>query len=196
MDTSALIASIVESLAWPIAIIVLVLILRGPIARLIPLIEKLKYKDVEIEFGRKLAAAKAEAEVSDIADSSDAEPEHEYEIEELAKVSPRAAVSEAWRWVEMASLSTAERVLGKRPTNYIAAFRAIRRLEREEHISVPVYRLMRELRELRNKAVHAPEFAISIDTAMEYADTARWVASRLGNISNATQRSEPTEPRS
>ncbi len=55
MDTAyiELILGFANALAWPVLILILVFILRKPILSLIPLIEKIKGKDVvEVNFGK------------------------------------------------------------------------------------------------------------------------------------------------
>ena len=55
MDTAYIefILGFANALAWPVLILILVFILRKPILSLIPLIEKIKVKDVvEVNFGK------------------------------------------------------------------------------------------------------------------------------------------------
>jgi len=106
------ISSLATALAWPGAVLALALVLRKPLAELIPLLQRMKYRDFEMEFRRRVSEAREEAGVEDEA-STEAEPTpEEARIIELAKVSPRAAVTEAWLWVEFASLGAAKSLLG------------------------------------------------------------------------------------
>lgn len=52
MDWLTFISQVIGALAWPSAVITIFLGLRKPIRDLLPYIQKLKWKEVEIEFGR------------------------------------------------------------------------------------------------------------------------------------------------
>ena len=80
-------------------VLALILLLRKPIADLILLLTRLKYKDLELEFGRRLAEVTAEAgeELPPPHPPAPLEAAEEQTLVELAKVSPRSAVTEAWR---------------------------------------------------------------------------------------------------
>jgi len=54
MDWLTFVTKIIESLAWPVSIVVIVLILKKPISALLPLLRNLKYKDLELSFGEEL----------------------------------------------------------------------------------------------------------------------------------------------
>ena len=177
------IASFVTALAWPVAVLVIALILREPLKGLIPMLQRMKYKDFEMEFGRKLAEAREEAGVeNELTSTAEPTPE-EVRILELARVSPRAAVTEAWRWVELASLEAARSLLGEKFQNKTFTYQAIRKLEQDERIDRGAVLLMRDLRGLRNDAVHSPEFAIPPEAALEYARTARQLVGYLKTVS-------------
>jgi len=142
----------------------------------------MKYKDFEVEFGRKLAEAREEIEIESHPRSAEEISPQEERILELARISPRAAVTEAWRWVELATLDTAKSLLGNEFNNKTATFRAIKKLERDDRIDRGAVAMMRDLRGLRNDAVHSPEFALSVDSALEYIDTARQLIGYLKTV--------------
>lgn len=183
MDWVGFIASIVGSLAWPGALVALVLILRTPIRGLLPLLQRLKYKELEIEFGRRVEEVKQElaqelppGAVQPISDASrDA-------LLRLAEVSPRAAVLEAWREVELAALEAARKVGGDKFRERPFTLEAIRILERSESLDRNVMGLLRDLRGLRNQAAHAPDFALTKESAIDYAQTALNVAFILKHV--------------
>lgn len=64
MDVLTFISELIKSLAWPVAIIILVILLRKPIVELIPLLRRLKYKDLELEFSQEVTELKAEVEAA------------------------------------------------------------------------------------------------------------------------------------
>ena len=58
MDVLTFIATLIDSLVWPIIIIVFVVLLRKPLSDLIPFLERLRYKDFELQFKSNLQLAK------------------------------------------------------------------------------------------------------------------------------------------
>jgi len=60
VDGFAFISTLVSALAWPTVAIVIVLFLRKPMADLLPLLQRLKYRDMEVVFGNRIAEVKAE----------------------------------------------------------------------------------------------------------------------------------------
>lgn len=176
MDALTFISELVRSLAWPATSVVLVLLLRKPIAELIPLLRRLKYKDLELEFGRRVAEVKAEAseELPPPQPPAAYEAAEEQTLLELAKLSPRAAVTEAWRQVEVAAIEAARRNdISVSPSEAMSPTRVLRALERHRVIDAGKLGLMHDLRGLRNQAAHSPEFAISTAAALEYVQLAR-----------------------
>jgi hypothetical protein len=104
-------------------------------------------------------------------------------LQQLALVSPRSTVLEAWRQVENAALSAAERhhlALPYKTT--ISPVHVIRALERSKLIEREQSAVMEELRMLRNRAAHAPDFGLTSESAVEYARTAARLGRYLDSI--------------
>ena len=185
MDILSFIANVISSLAWPGMVILCVIELRKPIAEIVPLMRSLKFKDFEIDFGRRLEELEAEADEAELPSipppttEAPGEPRRETDywetIEGLSEVSPRAAISEAWRRVEWAIDDHFRRLGLERPRSYQGMLRALRAQERP---IPPAMTLFQELRVLRNRAVHARDFDIDPQRAIEFAQLAdRIVAS-------------------
>ena len=184
MDTLTFISNVIQALAWPLTLLILILLLRTPITNLIPLIQRLRYKDLELEFGQRVEEAKVEAaqELPEAAEEpTPLGPEREA-IVRLAEISPRAAVLEAWRRVELATLATAKIASGDNLPIKVKPFQAIRALEQNERIERSAINLLKELRSLRNEAAHAPQFALSQESALEYTALAENVVNYLRSI--------------
>ena len=179
MDFPSFVVGLVHALAWPATIITLVILLRKPLSELIPLLQRVKYKDLEIEFGERLEEARAEVLPSGEAVTGPSAAEEK--AAQLAAVSPRAAVLETWRELEVEVLRAAKSILKKRgdDSTGLRAFRAFAEVERSQEFDRSVAAVLRELRMLRNKAAHAPDFAISAESAIEYARVADQVLQRL-----------------
>lgn len=176
------ISSLSTALAWPAAVIVIVILLREPLKGLVSMLQRMKYKDFELEFGRKVAKAGEDADVEDDLRPSAELTSEETRIIELVGISPRVAVTEAWRLVEVASLEAAKALLGKDFQKKKLSTKAIRQLEKAGRIDPAIIEMMRDLRELRNDAVHSPEFTISPDAALEYARIARQLVAQMKDV--------------
>jgi hypothetical protein len=179
LDWLAFISTLVDSLAWPAVIIAVVLAFKQPLSRLIPNLRELQYKDLRVDFGKRLEQIEAEAdraqlpeqaEVAETTQATDAYPRtfQDY-VARIAETSPRAAIAEAWRFVETALLQVAEEQ--DLPQPYSAA--AIEHfLRRHGRIPPATANLLRELRQLRNGAVHAGDFGLTSEQAREYGGLA------------------------
>ena len=61
MNNKQFIIELLDKALWPVVILALVLIFKSSLSKLIPLAKKLKFKDLEIEFGAALQQASAQA---------------------------------------------------------------------------------------------------------------------------------------
>ncbi len=186
MNGLEFVASLVGSLAWPSFALIVFLLLRKPLKDLLPLLQRLKYKEIELEFRRRVEDVSAEVaeELPQVA--ADAVPPELEAMARMAEVSPRAAVLESWRRVEIAAIEAARRLkLGPLTQKAGTLSRsAIWFLEHDPTYDRSIGAVLRELRSLRNQAAHAPEFALSKDAALDYAASASRVASYLDTLGN------------
>lgn len=176
------IASLVGHIAWPAVVVVSVLLLRKPVMALLPDLQKLKVKDIEVEFGRKLEEAKAEVDQLPEVQLPVEEPRIRFEVN--PDMGPSLAVLQAWKTVEIELFTLAEAagVAGKGPTGGV-----VRALRAENLIDNATARALDDLRQLRNLAAHSNgSRSVSDSQALEYIETAatlaehlRWVRSRL-----------------
>ncbi|MFA6003334.1 MAG: hypothetical protein WC881_04630 [Elusimicrobiota bacterium] len=174
MDGTTFSVDMIKALAWPLTTIVLAFLLREPLKALIPLITRLKYKDFELEFDRKVEELRNKAaDELPIKTTEYVAPALPAPMAKLVIASPRAAIIEAWRLVELAVVKRARRLIhgrGDEPTK-VSFHEALRELENDAKIG-PSVQFLAPLRRLRNQAAHAPEFALSSESAADYAATA------------------------
>ncbi len=172
------ITSIIDSIAWPFAIVIIVWWLKSHIVQLIPFTKKFKYGQLEIEFEQQLKALKKEAEESKIEHSTperDSTEMLEY-INAIAEVSPRAAIVDAWVGLELTAQSSADLIgieKGKRPMPFS---RLIQKLQNEDILKPKDAQILKNLQRLRNEALHSPEFNITKKEAQEFSELARDMA--------------------
>lgn len=171
--------ALVESLAWPAAIIWLGYQFRAEIRTLISKVSHLKYKDVEARFEKELAAAEVQAKAAIVESGpyNDEEPvypapydERYYQLLRIADESPRAALIEAWIEVEGSLLTAAEKIGMKLVPH--APDRIIDALFRQRRIAKTVIPLFESLRKMRNEAIHVPDFMPSSRLVRRYLQLA------------------------
>ena len=182
MDWLQFIAAIVASLVWPVTLIVGFFVLKSYLPAIFPFVERLKYKDLEVEFRKsvqelteKSRAALPPPEVEDQA----ASPRNRLYM--LAEVSPRSAILEAWLEVEAAA---AEALQSRDPSltpkvRMAAPLRIGELLNRREIINGVQLEIFHRLRDLRNKAVHIADATFQLSEVTEYIELASALASQI-----------------
>jgi len=173
MDWKQFFAAVVASLAWPIAIVFMVHLLKAPLSSLLPLIRSFKYKDFHIDLGEKLEAVKDTVAAEP---APEPVPQASQPAIELARISPRAAVLHAWIEVEKPIRALAERIgmPANRPLPVIA--RALRGGDVMDDLT---FHTFNELLQIRNTAVHLTDREVTFDEAVTMADMCQWLKGRL-----------------
>jgi hypothetical protein len=182
VDALSFISSIVKTLAWPSLLLFLVLFFKEPLAELLRNIVHVRYKEFEIDFGRRLQKIAAEAdkvlppttEVEARVLSNLIAPKQLFK--EIANLDPSAAVLVAWRHLEQASRRAAERYgikPGWQTLKVLASLRA------EGRIDEQTYQIFREMRQLRNQAAHEDASNITEAEAIEFAELSIRLAAKL-----------------
>ncbi|HWN50751.1 MAG TPA: hypothetical protein VNO18_13185 [Xanthobacteraceae bacterium] len=160
MDGYAFIEGLVKSfttmigaLAWPAGIFGIVWLFRKKLNELLPLLI-LKHKDWQVSFGLDKAEEEAEK-----LPPVPAEAEGQLSLQEetglamLAKLSPRAAIMDAWARVDIAVNNFAQAV--KLSSSRTANSMIVKELSRNELIDSNTVKLLNELRQIRNTVVHS-----------------------------------------
>lgn len=173
MDWLSFVASLVGYLAWPVAAVSAIFMLRRTLNRLLPDLSRLKYKDLELEFGRQVAKARAEVGATPVAPQSPASTARTAQAQSyfqtVAEVSPRAALLEAWLPFEIAASRVGEELAISQSDRTIQMPRLIEMLNREGMLTDDEARAIARLRAIRNEVVHAPVVDLSAGTVAEYA---------------------------
>ena len=174
---------------WPLTVLFLALLFRAEIRRAFGRLLQLKYKEFEATFKDELR--EAEAEVKDVATLRQNQvtvlPEpaptdgKDQELARIAEISPRAAIVEAWRDIELATHALADKY-AVRGEHRIEGSTTIRDLIAKGALPEEFLRLYNRLRRLRSQAVHAPDFALEKDEAERYINLARYLARQLRTL--------------
>lgn len=182
------IVELIKALVWPLTVFFLVIILRKEIGGTFSRLSQFKYKDFEAKFGRELAKAEENSEgLSSMAEESAEDASEvtsnftDYEkFMEIAVIDPRAAIASAWFEVEYALgdlMKATGSVIGKTSPSAI-----LRRLVDEGTVSGDVLTVYDDLRVLRNRAVHSPDFSLGIGEVERYVGLVHRLAAAFREI--------------
>lgn len=165
MDFLSFIAAIADALAWPVSLLIALFMMRKPIADLLPSLRRLKYKDLEVDFGKELE--KIEAVMDTVEENNNQGRELPVEIQpeplpktrtellkKIAELSPNSAILESWRNVER----TLDFYFNSRGIERPRSGQSIlRSLDYDPNFPPQLVSAYQELRLLRNRAAHAQE---------------------------------------
>ena len=176
MTTLQFIAAVIGHLAWPVTTLALFLFLRKPLLSHLPWLNRMRYKEFEIEFRREVH--EAEQIVPRVTKELPADVQAaEDELESLADTSPRAALLEAWLGFETTAASSL-REISQSPTPR-SFHKLLEALLQTDLVTKEEAGILRDLRSLRNRAVHEYEAHISSTDAKRYGAVLRDLAEQV-----------------
>ena len=179
MNTALLdsIVGLVDALAWPVVAVVVVFMLRKPLANLIPLVEKIRFRDMEVYFRQLIEETTSQADA--VSPSLDPPPIDE-RIQDLAKVYPRGAIIESWILIERAVVDLAEvRQTSVPPSRRKSTRQVVAALEKAGLLGEDLAKIVIDLNVIRNGVAHTQDLSPSRAEAQEYAKTAARVIALL-----------------
>jgi len=182
MDVLTFISETIKSVAWPAAAIFLALMLKKPLTELIPLLRKLKYKELEMEFSEEVAELKAEAaaSISPTEKLPTTETSTQNRLLQLVNFSTRAAIMEAWLEVESAATAAASSFWNGPQHDALRNYpRLGEYLLQCKVIDTKQLETFNKLKQLRNKAAHAEELNLSESDAKSYIELASALATQI-----------------
>jgi hypothetical protein len=168
---------------WPLTVLFLAYLFRAEIRRAFGRLLQLKYREFEATFRNELHEAEVQVkdvvisrtkEVTALPESKPTDDKDE-ELARIADVSPRAAIVEAWRDIELATHALAEKY-GVQGEHRIEGSTTIRALIGKGVLDNDFLSVYNRLRRLRSQAIHAPDFALEKDEAQRYIKLARYLA--------------------
>lgn len=171
---------IIDSVAWPIVVLVIFYMMRAPIKSLLPLVENIKYKDFVISFRKGLEEVKAVIEESGI--GFQASPGEKEEIFRLVEISPLSAIVESWKDLEGSALNKIEELVKDKEKLTNARKRPITHLEITGALIPSTARAISELRKLRNQAAHSKKLVVAKEDVLEYVTLAKTISKQIDAI--------------
>lgn len=179
---------ILTIVVWPVTILIVLFFFRKELKFIFQKLSQISYKDFRANFEKELTAVENKVnqlspKTSDKDFISDIKGITAYgSLIKIAEVSPKAAIMEAWRNVEIATMYAAEKnniyVSGQ-----IAGSRAIKNLISNKFLDSELIEVYENMRKLRNKAAHSVDFALTYDEAERFIENSFEITSRLVQIS-------------
>jgi len=170
MDWKTFISEVISSLAWPAVVIIVIYLLKDKAPELLSRIIKFKYKDTEFEFAEKVKEL-SEDNVSNQYESKNVKASKDT-LYHIATVSPRSAVMEAYRLLEVEAIKAIEKAYPELEDRNIKNQVQVTKMLRDKVLNSEQYFQLRELRNLRNQAAHHDSFSLTGEPINDYIDLA------------------------
>jgi len=174
MDALTFVVEILKATAWPSASIVIALVFRRELRQLLLRLRKGKVGPAEFEFEERVASLEADSTAGTPTPSM-----LSTEVASLAHTDPRAAILDAWLRVEQAATMLAERKLDLEPVLGRSPKLAVRVAAHRRMIDARHLELFSELRSLRNRAIHEPDFRPSTESVVSFIGLSAELVSAL-----------------
>ena len=181
---------ILDLVAWPVTVLFLSFLFKVELSKILTRMNKFKYKDIEAEFDKELSIVEETTKETNKAltgNSKNIRDSYNHRLErilQLAEVSPKACVSEAWREVEGVTISLMH-AYNYDPRN-VQMSKIFRSIVHENDYPWSLYEDYRRLMRLRNQAVHAGDFDLSKEGAERYARAAIALAVFIDKLAKET----------
>ena len=180
MDYLNFIAALIDSLAWPITIFVIVFLFRDNLSKLLDRVIKFKHNGTEIDFREEVEAVSREAKIILPIIKEGSSGPSDVDLKNLAETSPREAIMKAWDSVEHALYELAVRYNMSPDESKSINLQLLRlRLSDYEPIGRGAYEMLEKLKYLKDEAKILSENDIDISSAIEYSKLASRVVRLL-----------------
>lgn len=183
MDNNTLASNIVEALAWPVTVLVILALFRKELSALFGRIRKGQFGDATVEFEAAVAVVEEMVQEKRGARRASHLPARA-EDRVLAEADPRGAVIKAWMEVESQARSAFRR---KGVIDAGAAHAPISRsldefVKQSGDLVDQDLMVFRELQALRNKSVHDQVFQPSPESVIKYMALAKELSEKFKAI--------------
>lgn len=161
-----------ELCIWPITLISCLLIVRAPLGLLIPFAQSIKYKDFELQFSQELSQVSQQAQ--QVLPNLQFEMDVNNSLTQLlqhANHLPNHSIFQAWANLNLCARNILIQhqphivIPSHQPYKFVGEALINQHLISEKHA-----KLFHELRQLRNKVAHAPNFEVSTMLAKQYVE--------------------------
>lgn len=157
MSKFEFISSIINSIVWPIVILLITILLRKPLFNILSKLTKVTYNNLEMDFSKKLDELETNLELKELPSdySQPANDKMEKDITTVARISPAASITMAWSLVEQELMDTIKRLaISPDYPPHNSALKNINLLKNIGLLDSEAENTLTELRILRNQAAH------------------------------------------
>lgn len=195
MDWLTFISSVIGSLAWPVAAITAIYLLKKPLVSLLPNLRNLKYKDLELDFGTELKKVEVKAKqvlpasTKPKAITKQARERDSSQIineaKRLFEEFPEPSVALAWTAVEVELMEAISRTASSPDyPPYNSALKNAMYLSEAGYLAEDKIDLIKRMVNLRNMAVHGHKGLgpVTVDDAREFVALTEWLVKDLKEI--------------
>ena len=171
------VVKIIDSVIWPIAAIIITVLIRKDVSLILARLQRLKYKDVQADF--EVGLSKVESEVADIKlpQSEVVAKPKSSSARELIHISPRSAIVSGWNLIDTAALKGG--LAQGAAFQYVPLKNIYAAVEGNPVFPKDFANIIKSLRDLRNQAVHGVEESFSSEEAERYVELAETTAAIL-----------------
>jgi hypothetical protein len=172
VDPLQFVASLLQSLSWPVAVVVVSLLFRRELTALLTRLRTVKVPGGEATFGEQLASAEATVDAfkdsaPEVVAAEDDRPPEQAPV----TTDPSGLVLSSWEALSEALFALRRATAGRgRPSSQVGV--VLRQLADEGIVNDLFVRSVEQLRELRNEVAHARAIPTP-GAARNYADQAR-----------------------
>lgn len=180
MDWKQFFAALTASLAWPGAILAIVLILKRPIAGILPKIRSFKYGDLQIDLEEKLKEVETTLATEAIKQEVPPPPPAPSKYAHLAVDAPRASILLSWMEVEKAVRDFLEERGIQFAPKYKGQLRLqLHMLNQLGQIDDLTYDTFVKLWKVRSDAAHLQDKQIDFEEAVSMSSSCAWLVERF-----------------
>ncbi|MCT4631893.1 MAG: hypothetical protein N4A76_04020 [Firmicutes bacterium] len=183
MTNLEFIASIIDTLAWPIVVLIVVFLFRKPLSKSLLGLSRFKYNDLELNFGRELNKIEDAIDNSKLIVDSESYEKNKMDALDITEINPFAAIIVAWMEIEkeIGNLINKLAISPDYP-GYNSSLKNINLLKEQGYIDSLTYELINDLRHLRNQVAHNKIEAVTYLEAVKYCKLANKISNTLKNI--------------
>jgi hypothetical protein len=198
LDWLSFISADIKSLAWPIAAIVALLVLKRHVIDLLRALgnrlEKAKGAGIELTFGKGIDKVEEILPLPDTKIDESIVTQRIENASELSHLPPSYIVSQAWLKLEQAIRDTVDMPIRISASIRRQPYRVLDYIDlatRQEFLLNDEVSAVQQLRALRNQAAHSVDPGITITDALRYNDIA---SSLIEKIKRRRQGKNPVPP--
>nr|VVV06060.1 hypothetical protein AW0309160_03544 [Aliivibrio wodanis]VVV06074.1 hypothetical protein AW0309160_03558 [Aliivibrio wodanis]VVV06088.1 hypothetical protein AW0309160_03572 [Aliivibrio wodanis] len=177
------VVKIVDSVAWPVLILILSVMFKRSLGVLTERVSKFKYKDVEANFGQELQKIEGKAKNLPKHPVTSIHHDKEYwdnmtirgvftqwdQIKRIADTSPKAAILEAWLDVDIAVFAAA-RAGNIDTSKFCTAVSQARELMDNGNVPRDIWPIITDLHRLKRQVEKSNDFSTSYDETTTFID--------------------------